>query len=70
MLIEQLMTNKECYDLFQYGIEGVQYEIKDGKITKPAGFDEKHKAEDLQDGRSAQMPSTFRLPQKTRAAIP
>ncbi len=41
MLIEQLMTDKECYDLFQYGIEGVQYKIVDGKITKPDGFDEK-----------------------------
>jgi putative aldouronate transport system substrate-binding protein len=38
MLIEKLMTDKECYDLFQYGIEGKQYELVDGKITQPANF--------------------------------
>lgn len=38
MVIEKLMTDKECYDLFQYGILGKQYEITDGKITKPANF--------------------------------
>lgn len=41
MVIEKLMTDKECYDLFQYGIEGRQYEIKDGKICKPASYDKK-----------------------------
>ncbi len=41
MLIEKLMTDKECYDLFQYGILGRQYEVTDGKITRPASFDEK-----------------------------
>lgn len=40
-VIEKLMTDKECYDLFQYGIEGREYELKDGKITRPATFDEK-----------------------------
>lgn len=39
LLIEKLMTDKECYDLFQYGIEGKQYELKDGKIAQPEGFD-------------------------------
>ncbi|MDF2802283.1 MAG: hypothetical protein K0S61_2186 [Anaerocolumna sp.] len=39
MLIEKLMTDKECYDLFQYGIEGKQYELVDGKIKQPEGFD-------------------------------
>jgi putative aldouronate transport system substrate-binding protein len=39
MVIEKLMTDKECYDLFQYGIEGKQYVLKDGKITQPDGFD-------------------------------
>jgi putative aldouronate transport system substrate-binding protein len=39
MLIEKLMTDKECYDLFQYGIEGKQYVLKDGKITQPENFD-------------------------------
>jgi putative aldouronate transport system substrate-binding protein len=38
MVIEKLMTDKECYDLFQYGIEGKQYVLEDGKITQPAGF--------------------------------
>jgi len=38
MLIEKLMTDEECYDLFQYGIEGKQYEIADDKTTKPASF--------------------------------
>lgn len=37
-VIEQLMTDKDCYDLFQYGILGQQYELKDGKITQPANF--------------------------------
>ncbi|BCJ99242.1 DUF3502 domain-containing protein [Anaerocolumna chitinilytica] len=40
-VIEKLMTDKECYDLFQYGIEGREYELKDGKVTRPATFDEK-----------------------------
>ena len=30
MMIELLMTDKECYDLLQYGISGIQYEIHDG----------------------------------------
>lgn len=38
MLIEKLMTDEECYNLFQYGILGKQYEVVDGKITKPEGF--------------------------------
>lgn len=38
MLIEKLMTDKDCYDLFQYGILGKQYEIVDGKVTQPEGF--------------------------------
>lgn len=39
MVIEKLMTDKECYDLFQYGIEGKQYELVDGKIKQPDNFD-------------------------------
>lgn len=39
MVIEKLMTDKECYDLFQYGIEGKEYEVVDGKIQQPAAFD-------------------------------
>lgn len=41
MLIEKLMTDKECYDLFQYGIQGKQYEIVDGKVTQPKNFNAK-----------------------------
>jgi putative aldouronate transport system substrate-binding protein len=41
MLIEKLMTDKECYDLFQYGILGKQYDIKDGKVIQPANFNAK-----------------------------
>lgn len=39
MLIEKLMTDEECYRLFQYGIEGREYEIVDGKVAKPSGYD-------------------------------
>ncbi|BCN31618.1 ABC transporter substrate-binding protein [Anaeromicropila herbilytica] len=38
MVIEKLMTDKECYDLFQYGIEGKQYVLSNGNVTQPAGF--------------------------------
>lgn len=44
MMIELLMTDKECYDLLQYGIEGRQYEIVDGKIIKPASYNEEKDA--------------------------
>ena len=44
MMIELLMTDKECYDLLQYGIEGRQYEIQDGKIVKPASYNEEKDA--------------------------
>lgn len=40
MVLEALMTDEECYDLFQYGIEGRQYEIVDGKVTVPDTYDE------------------------------
>ncbi|MCC8102346.1 MAG: substrate-binding domain-containing protein [Clostridiales bacterium] len=39
MLIEKLMTDETCYRLFQYGIEGRQYEIVDGMITTPDSYD-------------------------------
>lgn len=39
MLIEKLMTDEECYNLFQYGIEGKQYVIQEGKVAKPEGYD-------------------------------
>lgn len=39
-VIEKLMTDESYYRLFQYGIEGRQYEIKDGKIAQPASFDQ------------------------------
>lgn len=38
MLVEKLMTDERCYRLFQYGIEGRQYEIKDGKSVKPDSY--------------------------------
>lgn len=38
MLIEKLMTDEECYRLFQYGVEGVQYALEDGRIVTPEGF--------------------------------
>lgn len=38
MLIEKLMTDEECYRLFQCGIEGRQYELVDGKIVTPEGY--------------------------------
>ena len=38
MMIEMLMTNEDCYRLFQFGILGRQYEIVDGKIATPAAF--------------------------------
>lgn len=41
MVIEKLMTDERCYDLIQYGIEGRQYEVVDGKIVKPASYDKK-----------------------------
>lgn len=39
MMIEKLMTDERCYDLFQYGIEGRQYEIVDGTVVQPEGYD-------------------------------
>ncbi len=37
-VIEKLMTDKECYDLFQYGILGREYEVADGMIRQPDTF--------------------------------
>lgn len=37
-VIEKLMTDARCYNLFQYGIEGVQYELVDGKVGKPETY--------------------------------
>lgn len=39
MVIEKLMTDYEYFMLFQYGIEGVQYEIVDGTVAQPASYD-------------------------------
>jgi putative aldouronate transport system substrate-binding protein len=38
MAIEKLITDESYYDLLQYGIKGKQYEVQDGKVTKPASF--------------------------------
>ncbi|QYR22588.1 ABC transporter substrate-binding protein [Paenibacillus sp. sptzw28] len=40
MAYELIRQNEEIYHLINYGIEGVQYEIKDGKRDLPAGYDE------------------------------
>ncbi|WP_027094177.1 DUF3502 domain-containing protein [Cohnella thermotolerans] len=39
MAYDLIRNDEEIYRLINYGIEGVQYEIKDGKRTQPAGFD-------------------------------
>ena len=40
MVYDLLRNDEELYRLFNYGIEGVQYEIKDGKRVRPEGYDE------------------------------
>jgi putative aldouronate transport system substrate-binding protein len=40
MAYELIRQNEEVYKLINYGLEGVQYEIKDGKRVRPAGYDE------------------------------
>lgn len=40
MVVEKLMTDESYYDLLQYGIEGRQYEIKDGVVVQPEGYDQ------------------------------
>lgn len=44
MAIEKFMTDESYYRLIQNGIEGRQYEIVDGVITQPEGYDEKKDA--------------------------
>ncbi|MCG7214849.1 DUF3502 domain-containing protein [Paenibacillus mucilaginosus] len=39
MAYELIRQNKEVYYLMNYGIEGVQYVIKDGKRAQPEGYD-------------------------------
>jgi putative aldouronate transport system substrate-binding protein len=39
MAIEKFMTDESYYRLIQYGIEGKQYEIVDGVVKQPEGFD-------------------------------
>ncbi len=39
-VIEKLMTDESYYRLFQYGIEGRQYEIVDGVVQQPASYDQ------------------------------
>ncbi len=38
-VIEKFMTDESYYRLIQYGIEGRQYELKDGLSVRPAGYD-------------------------------
>ncbi|GGI96010.1 ABC transporter substrate-binding protein [Paenibacillus hunanensis] len=40
MAYDLMRNNKEIYQLLNYGIEGTQYVIKDGKRTLPDGYDE------------------------------
>ncbi|WP_199615937.1 ABC transporter substrate-binding protein [Paenibacillus alkalitolerans] len=40
MAYDIIRNDEEVYRLINYGIEGVQYEIKDGKRVRPEGFDE------------------------------
>lgn len=40
MAYDLIRNDKEVYDLINYGIEGVQYEIKDGKRVLPQGYDD------------------------------
>jgi len=40
MAYELIRNDEEIYRLLNYGIEGVQYEIKDGKRVRPEGYDE------------------------------
>ncbi|OAS88270.1 extracellular solute-binding protein [Metabacillus litoralis] len=40
MVYDLLRNDEEIYKLFNYGIEGVQYEIADGKRVRPEGYDE------------------------------
>jgi putative aldouronate transport system substrate-binding protein len=39
MAIEKFMTEKDYYELIQYGIRGRQYEVRNGLLVQPAGFD-------------------------------
>ncbi|AZN39717.1 ABC transporter substrate-binding protein [Paenibacillus albus] len=40
MAYELIRQDKEVYQLFNYGIQGVQYDIKDGVRVRPAGYDD------------------------------
>jgi putative aldouronate transport system substrate-binding protein len=40
MVYDLIRNDEELYKLFNFGIEGVQYEIADGKRVRPEGYDE------------------------------
>ncbi|MBM7568243.1 DUF3502 domain-containing protein [Paenibacillus sacheonensis] len=40
MVYDLIRSDKELYQLINYGLEGVQYEIKDGVRTRPAAYDD------------------------------
>ncbi len=40
MVYDLLRNDEEIYRLMNYGIEGVQYEIRDGKWYRPGGYDQ------------------------------
>jgi putative aldouronate transport system substrate-binding protein len=40
MAYDLIRNDEQIYHLINYGLEGVQYEIKDGKRVQPEGYDE------------------------------
>lgn len=44
MAYDLIRNDEEIYHLINYGIEGVQYEVKDGKRVQPEGYDETNDA--------------------------
>lgn len=40
MAYDLIRNDKEIYQLINYGIEGVQYELKNGKRVRPSGYDD------------------------------
>lgn len=40
MAYDLIRNNEQVYHLLNYGIEGVQYVIKDGKRARPEGYDD------------------------------
>lgn len=66
MAYELIRQDQEVYRLFNWGMEGVQYVIKDGKLTSPDGYDDKRDGfyTDFWGGRmdKFELPSTTEYP--------